>query len=400
MNTKNAIAGIGDTDGRTRWGYVGLLLASGVGASMQIGKVPPSLGALRAELHLSIVAAAWVISLFSVIGALLGSFAGSVADLFGPRRAAVAGLVGMGAASLLGSDASSAPILLASRVAEGMSFVVMVVAIPSLLVASSCARDRRFVPALWGTYMPIGMALSLAIAPAVLRAEGWRALWKLNAAIVLLLAAALAIARPPALPARDRAIPTLASLRGVLRRGPALLAVIFAFYTFQYMSVMGFLPTILQQQGFGPQAAGSLTAVAVIANALGNIVASALIARQATPRRLIGFACIAMMVAALGIFSAFLAATTRYALVVAFSGIGGLIPASLFASVPAAAADRSSAATTMGFVVQASHAGQLIGPPVVAAVAAAAGGWQLSAAALAPAAAIAFIASLGLRKAR
>lgn len=400
MNTKNVIAGIAGADERTRWGYIGLLLASGIGASMQIGKVPPSLGTLQRELHLSIVAAAWVISLFSVIGALLGSLVGSVADFFGPRRAAVSGLVGMGAASLLGSGASSAFALLSSRVAEGMSFVIVVVAIPSLLVASSSARDRRFVPALWGTYMPIGMALSLAIAPAVLHAAGWRVLWKLNAAVLMLLAAALAIARPPDLPARGNAVPAFASLRGVLHRGPALLAVIFALYTFQYMAVMGFLPTILLQQGFGAQTAGNLTAVAVIANALGNLAASALIARQARPRRLIGFACIAMIFATLGIYSASLAPPARYLLVVAFSVIGGLIPASIFASIPGATPDRSSAATTMGFVVQASQVGQLLGPPAVAAVAAAAGGWQLSAVALVPAAAAAFTASLGLRASR
>ncbi len=400
MNTKNMIGGIAGPPQQTRWSYVGLLLAGGIGAAMQIGKVPPSLGALQRELHLSIVAAAWVLSVFSVIGALIGCLAGSLADIFGPRRAAVGGLLGMGAASLLGSGASSAFVLLSSRVAEGTSFVIVVVAIPSLLVASSGMRDRRFVPALWGTYMPLGMALSLAVAPAVLHAAGWRTLWKLNAALLILLAAALAIARPPQLPARGHALPTLASLRSVLRRGPALLAVIFAFYTFQYLAVMGFLPTILRQQGYGAQAAGTLTAIAVIVNALGNLAASVLIARQFTPRRLIGFACVAMMIATLGIFSASLAAPARYMLVIAFSGIGGLVPASIFASVPGVAPDRGSTATTMGFVVQASHAGQLLGPPAVAAVAAAAGGWQLSAVALLPAAAIAFAASLGMRAAR
>ena len=38
----------------------------------------------------------------------------------------------------------------------------------------------------WGTYMPIGIALSLAIATASLEAIGWRGLWFLNGGIVLL----------------------------------------------------------------------------------------------------------------------------------------------------------------------------------------------------------------------
>jgi len=80
-----------------------------------------------------------------------------------------------------------------------------------------------------------------------------------------------------------------------------------------------------------------------------------------------------------------------------FSGFGGLIPASIFASVPAATPQQGSPATTMGFVVQASHFGQLIGPPIVAAVATAAGGWQLSVLVLVPAALIALAGALALR---
>ena len=80
------------------------------------------------------------------------------------------------------------------------------------------------------------------------------------------------------------------------------------------------------------------------------------------------------------------------------SAAGGLIPASIFALVPRVAQDRQSTATTMGFVVQFSHVGQLAGPPAVAAVAAAAGGFQLSALVLIPAAIGAFLAARGLRR--
>ncbi len=383
----------------TRWAYVGLLLACGIGASMQVGKVPPALGFIQRDLHLGLVAGAWVISMFSIVGATLGCLTGSIVDRMGPHRAATGGLFGIAAASCAGSFASLPSVLLVTRAVEGMAFVMTVVAIPSLLVASASETDRRFVPAMWGIYMPIGMAISLASAQPVLHAFGWRVLWQVDALVLLLLALGLLLTPGPMVVTRGRALPTLRELlRSVWHPGPVLLGFIFACYTVQYMSVMGFLPTILQAQGTSAQAAGLLSALAVMANAAGNLSVSALIARGAVPRRLIAGACLVMTVAAAGIDLQALPGTLRYLLVVTLSGVGGLIPASLFALVPRVAQDRHSTATTMGFVVQFSHVGQLAGPPAVAAVAAAAGGFQLSALVLVPAALAAFVASRGLRR--
>jgi len=383
----------------TRWTYVGLLLACGIAASMQVGKVPPALGFIQRDLHLGLVAGAWVISMFSVVGATLGCLTGSMVDRMGPHRAATGGLFGIAAASLAGSFAPLPWVLLVSRALEGMGFVMVVVAIPSLLVASASEHDRRFVPALWGIYMPTGMAISLATAQPVLHAHGWRVLWQLDAAVLLLLALALMLTPAPTVVVRGRALPRLRELlRSVWHPGPLLLALIFACYTVQYMSVMGFLPTLLQAQGTSAQAAGLLSALAVLANAAGNLSVGALLARGAVPRRLIGGACLVMLVAGAGIYLPALPAALRYLLVVTLAAFGGLIPASIFALVPRVAQDRQSSATTMGFVVQFSHLGQLAGPPAVAAVAAAAGGFQLSALVLMPAALGAFIAARGLRR--
>jgi len=396
MRTSAVVAA---ADESTRWAYVWLLLACGIGCAMQVGKVPPALGFIQRDLHLGLVAGAWVISMFSVVGASLGCLTGSIVDRMGPHRAATGGLFCIAAASLIGSVAPLPWVLLLSRALEGMAFVLVVVAVPSLLVASASENDRRYVPALWGIYMPSGMAISLATAQPVLQAHGWRALWQVDALVLLLLALLLMLAPAPSLVMRGRALPTLRELlRSVCHPGPVLLGVIFGCYTVQYMAVMGFLPTILQAQGTTAQAAGLLSALAVMTNAAGNLIVPALIARGAAPRRLMAVACLVMIVAAVGIYLAALPATVRYLFVMTLSGVGGLIPASLFALVPKLAQDRRSTATTMGFVVQFSHVGQLAGPPAVAAVAAAAGGFQWSALVLVPAAAAAFVAARGLRE--
>jgi cyanate permease len=338
-----------------------------------------------------------VLSLFSIVGGLGGALAGPLAERLGARRAAVLGLLCMAAASALGAQAGTARMLLASRALEGLGFVITVVAIPSLLLGASAERDRYFVPSLWGVYVPVGTAIALALSPQILRAGSWRTLWQLNAGLLLLLALLLAATTPPARLHRSAVWLSPRALLGVLGSGgPLLLAGIFACYTFQYLPVMGFLPSILEQQGYAAQRAGTLAALAVLANAVGNLGASALIARGIAPSRLIGVGCVVMALSASGLYSPLLGAAWRLALVFAFLGFAGLIPASIFALVPRVAAARGAGASIMGLVVQASHAGQLLGPPAVAALAAVSAGWQYSPLALLPAAAAALLGATRL----
>src|SRR5262249_52905402 len=159
---------------------------------------------IQRDLHLGLVAGAWVISMFSVVGASLGCLTGSIVDRMGPHRAATGGLFCIAAASLIGSFAALPWVLLLSRALEGMAFVMVVVAIPSLLAASASENDRRFVPALWGIYMPTGMAISLASAQPVLHAYGWRTLWQVDATVLLLLGLGLLLAPAPAVVTRGR----------------------------------------------------------------------------------------------------------------------------------------------------------------------------------------------------
>ncbi len=379
------------------WLRISVLVVAGVVSAMQIGKVPPALSWLRADLGIGLVGSAWILSMFSALGALFGSLAGVVADRIGSRHVTVASLLVMALASALGGSAHSAVLLLVSRAVEGSGFVVAVVAIPSLLVAAAVERDRRFVPALWGAYMPVGIAIAMAVSPLVLAAAGWRALWELNAALLAALALGVAWSnarrRGPELHVSQPGSLLRASL---LRPGARLLAVMFACYTFQFLSVLGFLPTILQEHGSSPKTAGTLTALAVVANAFGNLAAGWLFTRGVAPRLLICAATIAMAAAALMVFSPDYPPSVQYLGAVAFSAIGGLIPASIFTAIPRVA-PAEARSTTMGIVVQASHIGQLVGPPTVAAVAAAMGGWAASPWVLLPVAAVGLVAAWSLR---
>ena len=187
---------------------------------MQVGKVPPALPMLEAELGLPRVIAGLIASSFYAIGAVFGVAGGLLIDRLGIRRMVVAGSVTMALASLAGGLAGSGSVLLAARVVEGFGFATLTVAAPKIIVAATEPGMRRFALGAWGTYMPVGMALSLVMATALLGSIGWRGLWFLNAGLILLFGSSL-LGRPRRAAGRRRRRPTAPwTARACARRWP------------------------------------------------------------------------------------------------------------------------------------------------------------------------------------
>ena len=122
----------------------------------------------------------------------------------------------------------------------------------------------------------------------------------------------------------------------------------------------------------------SLTALAAAVNMVGNIGAGRLLRAGVAPRTLLRTGFVTM---GLGAAFAFLPALDtgplpRYAAILAFSLVGGLVPATLFALSVRLAPGSHTVSTTVGWMQQCSAVGQFAGPPLVGWVAKQAGGWQ------------------------
>jgi cyanate permease len=269
------------------------------------------------------------------------------------------------------------------RAAEGFGFLLVVLPAPGLVRSLVEPHRVSAMIGLWGAYMPLATALALLSGPLAIAAIGWRGWWGALAA----LSAAMAVWLRHAVPADTRRavvvspLSSLARLRLTLSApGPWLVALSFAMYSGQWLAVIGFLPSIYVQSGIAGVAAGVLTAAVAAANMAGNIGSGRLLQRGVAPSRLltIGFATMGLAATAsfAGSADAGLAPALRYVAVLLFSGVGGLIPATLFALAVRLAPSEDTLATTLGWVQQWSALGQFAGPPLVAAVASIAGGWQ------------------------
>jgi cyanate permease len=294
------------------------------------------------------------------------------------------GLVLLAIVSALGGATQGVAPLMLLRAAEGFGFLLVVLPAPGLVRSLVEPRRASAMMGLWGAYMPLATALALLFGPLAIAAIGWRGWWEALAALSAAMAMWLrrvvpADARPTA--AASPPLPSLARLRMTLAApGPWLVALSFAMYSGQWLAVIGFLPSIYVQSGITGAAAGVLTAAVAAVNMAGNIGSGRLLQRGVAPSRLlvIGFATMGLGAAATfaGGGDAGLAPALRYGAVLLFSGVGGLIPATLFALAVRLAPGEGTLATTLGWVQQWSALGQFAGPPVVAAVASSAGGWQ------------------------
>ncbi|MCW5661624.1 MAG: MFS transporter [Burkholderiaceae bacterium] len=362
-----------------------VVILAGVSAALHVGKLPPAIPVLQQSLGLSLLQAAFLLSMVQGAGMCAGVAFGALADALGLRRSMLIGLGLTALASALGGASMHVVPLLALRAVEGFGFLLVVLPAPGLV--------RRLVPperislmlGMWGAYMPLATASALLVGPLWIQWLGWRAWWWLMAALTAAMALWLARAVPAGLaaPAASAQAPLRwpTRLRHTLSaRGPWLVAASFAVYSSQWLAVIGFLPSIYTQAGISGAATGVLTALAAAVNMVGNIGSGRLLHQGAKPTTLLAAGFVAMALTALLAFAGHdgegAHPVLRYAAVLAFSAIGGVIPGTLFSLAVRVAPGEHTLSSTVGWVQQWSAAGQFIGPPIVAWVAGMAGGWH------------------------
>ncbi|MBR0870861.1 MFS transporter [Bradyrhizobium tropiciagri] len=358
-----------------RWATVAVVIGCGVAAAVQVGKVPIAASMLQASLGIDLAAIGSIVGIFAVLG-LVGSIpAGVVIAAIGARRVLLCGLAAIALGAGLGAMAPSLALLLASRLLEGLGFLLTMIAAPALLDRIVEVNARDVTMAVWSCVMPFGIALALLLGPLF---GGWRAIWWASAATAAVLFVLAVVVVPGAAsrtgPARAGLLREAAAL--ARRRTPALLTVLFALYSLMFFALFSFLPILLTQRlGVSGQSAGALSAAAAAANVIGNFAAGQLLARGASRIVLIALAAFVMGASALGIFLPVPGGWGAFWLCLLFSAAGGLMPATLLATAPAAARSASMVPVMVGLLMTGSNFGQVTGPIAVGA-AVSAWGWS------------------------
>jgi MFS family permease len=388
------------------------VVLAGISAALHVGKLSPAVPVLREALGVTLLEAGFLLSTVQLAGMALGLLMGLLADGMGLRRSLLSGLLLLGLSSVLGAWARDAVDLLVLRGLEGLGFLLVAMPAPGLIRRLVQPERLSITLGLWGTYMPTGAALALLLGPGLMAWGGWQLWWLslglLSAAMALVIVRVVPSDAEDTLVKKSKAqydpqtnqnknflLSTLKQgfkhrMQRTLRTpGPWWVALSFTCYSSQWLSVVGFLPTMVAQLGLSAQPSAGLTAAAMYtaivagANGVGNVVSGRLLARGWGAPRLLVIGFLSMATGAWVAFApwtlgeaAQVTWALRFAGVLVFSMVGGLIPGTLFSLAVRLAPDESTVSTTVGWMQQLSAAGQFAGPPLVAWVAARHGSWD------------------------
>lgn len=366
------------TPASTRWPAVAAALFAGVIAGFTFGKMSPALPLLREEFGLSLIETGWLVSAFNTLAVASAIFFGLFADRVGALRFCLFGVGSVAAGGLLGALSPGAPLLIASRLIEGMGFLSIVVSAPGLVAAATPPERRGVVFGLWSSYLPFGAGIIIAASPLLIERAGWRGLWLLVTLAALAGALLLAAQRRHYRGVTHGTARSLASVRAALAQPvPWWLGLVFAMYAVQNLGVLVWLPTyLLETRHIGGATAALLTALSIFVNCFGNVLGGWLIQRNVPRGRIIAVTFVLTSILFLAMSAADLSDGLRYALVLAYNVVTGTIPAAVLSAGLRYARSPAEVGTIQGLIVHITNIGIFFGPPLIAAAVVWGGSWD------------------------
>lgn len=358
---------------QTDWLVIGVLFAAGLVAAMQFAKVAPVMGNVQSAFDLGLVGAGFSVSILGLTGLVFGVAAGAVVAATGLKRALFIALFGGALMAALGAAAPNGPVFLASRLAEGFSHLLVVVAAPALMTAHAAQKDRPFVLALWGCFFGFGFGIMSLVAPSIVAVGGWRTLLGSHAAATGLTGMALvwALARSGygeatfPLPKFSQLVAAHAAL---YRSGPPLLlAVLFATYTMPFLAMLTFSGRyLIEVQGWSTAGTGAFIAAMTVINLAATLSVGALVRRGMTLKQAMTGAFLALGAGSATLFLSGAGDTMLILAMITIMIAFGLMPGFVFVTVPEVAPGSSRAAMTYGGIAQFGNLGTFSGTPLFA----------------------------------
>ncbi|WP_342761132.1 MFS transporter [Cryptosporangium aurantiacum] len=161
---------------------------------------------IGADLGLERETLTWVVSGYTLTFGGLLLLGGRAADLFGARRLVLAGLLLFAAASLVAGLATSGPMLLGGRVAQGLAAALLSPAALSLVVTIFDGEERNKALGIWSALGGGGAALGVLLGGLLTAGPGWPWVFYVNVPVglALLLALRLQLPAEPSAPERGR----------------------------------------------------------------------------------------------------------------------------------------------------------------------------------------------------
>lgn len=342
------------------------LWAAGLGAAGQFAKFAIPFASFQALYPGTGAELGFLVSLLSFVGFGLGLVGGVLVPRFGYKRGIVSMLF-LGAV-LSSLQAFLPPLLpmLALRVLEGVSHLVIVIVAPILISGLAGSRSRAFFMTLWGSFFGVAFSIIAFFGIDLIAWGGVSSLlwahggWMLVFAVLLFLFLPNGIVEEGRVQTKQVKVSLLKQHIRVYK-SPVLGApgLGWLFYTMTFVALLTVLPFFTE-----PTDREWVFATAPIASILFSLSAGVFLLRftSGVGIVMIGFALSMIMISALWM--------TNGApwLIIALYAAFGLVQGASFVAAPQLSNDPEDLAEAMGGMVQLGNLGNLIGTPLLLAV--------------------------------
>ncbi|MEM1237731.1 MAG: MFS transporter, partial [Pseudomonadota bacterium] len=297
-----------------------------------------------------------------VMGVIFGVIAGIIVTRITLRRAMLGGLLVGSALSFYQATMPELPWFIASRVLEGISHLLIVVAAPTLIAQASSVRGRGFTLTLWGSFFGVSFTLLILLGLPLVERFGLPSLFVAHGVYM----AIFAIGLWPVL-AKDTPVETELSLQAILwrhreiytspRKNAAGLG--WLFYTFCFVTTVTFLPQFLRED-LRVAVAAAMPLVSIIA----SLTLGVFMLRKLSAVRTVQIAFVFSTLCALSLVVLPGAAVLALLFMVGL----GIVQGASFAVVPELNDALEDRAQGNGAMAQTGNIGNSLGTPVVAAL--------------------------------
>ncbi|ANF82005.1 hypothetical protein A3K93_07205 [Acinetobacter sp. NCu2D-2] len=361
------------------------IIAAGFAAAMHVGKLPAAIPVLQAELGLSLVQSGLLLSCIQCCGMFFALLIGSNNDKIGLKNCILLGLSLLSLGSIIAGLTQSVIALFATRVIEGIGFLLITLSGPALIRHLVPTTSLSAKMGLWTAYMGGGMGIALISAPFLIEQLSWSAVWFGYAFCTLIVLAGLALY----IPAPDKhpsSVKVKHLILQTIKHPPAwCLALIFFSYSGQWLALVGFLPTIYANNQISPTLAGVMTATVSVTNAIGTFICGLMLQRGISAKKIFiqSFIVLALCTSIFYSFTTELHYLIQFVIAFLFSLVGGFIAACVFTQALEHAPNPMAISTTVGLILQLSAISQFMMPPLVAFVVTQTASWAFASAIMA-----------------
>jgi predicted MFS family arabinose efflux permease len=349
------------------------LYVTGMMAAAQFAKISVVFVSLAALYPQAGSALGFLVSLLSFVGIVFGLFAGLLVATLGPRRLLLSAVALAATLSFAQATLPDFLPMLASRVFEGVSHLIIVVAAPTLMGQISPPPLRGLVMTLWSTFFGVAFAITAFIGLPLVQDYGIGALFVGHGAVMVAVGLLLAVLLPKDAPDAGQAkltLPFIAREHAAAYASPfvAAPAVGWLFYTLTFVSLITVIPAYVPEG----ERAFAVSGMA-LSGMLGALFTGFVVLRFATAVQAVmaGFFSSALVIAA---FSA----TGETWLAILLFACLGLVQGGSFAAIPELNEAGEAQARANGALAQMGNLGNTIGTPLLLLVTAMTGIWGLT----------------------